>query len=372
MKELSIEQKDKRYDEALKRAKAMIKVAANQDEAIGFTNTIFPELKESEDEKTKRILHSISSKMSFHLRDIFTEEEFQCFDAWSNAWLEKQEQKSQGKSALEAAQEEKVDNQNCVKPAEAEPKFKVGDIVKDPYGDVYHIVEISNDSYKTDDGRFILFENEDAYSLWTIKDAKDGDILVCKSDKQPFIFKGFDRFHLGCPVAYCGICGDGIFQACKGDGWRTDWWTDEEVFPATKEQRDLLFQKMKEAAYGWDAEKLELRKIAQKPAWSEEDEYQINTILHGLDLKRELYKKEGNKIEEDRYNTQYNWLKSLKNRVHPQQEKERILEKLEEWLDEYISNLADVGTDTLIGSFRKYLDGKLPVKPKSQWKPSDE
>ena len=53
---------------------------------------IFPELKESEDEKTKRILHSISSKMSFHLRDIFTEEEFQCFDAWSNAWLEKQEQ----------------------------------------------------------------------------------------------------------------------------------------------------------------------------------------------------------------------------------------------------------------------------------------
>lgn len=52
---------------------------------------IFPELKESEDEKTKRILHSISSKISFHLRDIFTEEEFQCFDAW----LERQgEQKS--------------------------------------------------------------------------------------------------------------------------------------------------------------------------------------------------------------------------------------------------------------------------------------
>lgn len=45
------------------------------------------------------------------------------------------------------------------------------------------------------------------------------------------------------------------------------------------------------------------------------------------------------------------------------EEKERILEKLEEWPDEYISNLADVGTDTLIGSFRKYLDGKLPVKP---------
>ena len=63
---------------------------------------IFPELKEeSEDEKVKRILHSISSKMSSHLRDIFTEEEFQCFDTWSNAWLEKQgEQEDDAKEVL--------------------------------------------------------------------------------------------------------------------------------------------------------------------------------------------------------------------------------------------------------------------------------
>ena len=54
---------------------------------------IFDELKESEDEKTKRLLHTIANKMSQHLRDIFTEEEFQCFDAWSNAWLEKQGEK---------------------------------------------------------------------------------------------------------------------------------------------------------------------------------------------------------------------------------------------------------------------------------------
>lgn len=53
----------------------------------------------------------------------------------------------------------------------------------------------------------------------------------------------------------------------------------------------------------------------QRPSWNEDDEYQINTILHGLDLKREIYKKKGNKAEEDRYNTQYNWLKSLKYRI---------------------------------------------------------
>jgi hypothetical protein len=34
-------------------------------------------------------------------------------------------------------------------------------------------------------------------------------------------------------------------------------------YPATKEQRDILFQKMKEAGYEWDSEKRELKKIEQ-------------------------------------------------------------------------------------------------------------
>jgi hypothetical protein len=46
-----------------------------------------------------------------------------------------------------------------------EPKFKVGDTVKDPYGDLYHITEIIDDSYKTYDGRFILFKNQEVYTL---------------------------------------------------------------------------------------------------------------------------------------------------------------------------------------------------------------
>ena len=38
-------------------------------------------------------------------------------------------------------------------------------------------------------------------------------------------------------------------------------WRVFTAYPATKEQRDLLFKKMKEAGYQWDAEKKELRKI---------------------------------------------------------------------------------------------------------------
>ena len=81
----------KTLEEKIKLAKEALESGSYDKNTIEY---LFPELKESEDEKTKRILHSISSKMSFHLRDIFTEEEFQCFDAWSNAWLEKQGQKS--------------------------------------------------------------------------------------------------------------------------------------------------------------------------------------------------------------------------------------------------------------------------------------
>ena len=35
----------------------------------------------------------------------------------------------------------------------------------------------------------------------------------------------------------------------------------KEFHPATKEQRDFLFQKMHEAGYEWDADKKELKSI---------------------------------------------------------------------------------------------------------------
>ena len=82
---------EKAYNEALERAKKELKACGSQDcDAARQILRLFPELKESEYAKTKRILYSISNKISFHLRDIFTEEEFQCFNAWSHAWLKEQ------------------------------------------------------------------------------------------------------------------------------------------------------------------------------------------------------------------------------------------------------------------------------------------
>ncbi len=119
---------------------------------------------------------------------------------------------------------------------------------------------------------------DEQYHLWTIKDAKPGDVLVTDSGR-PFIFKGcLDEKHPNSPVAYCGIARDNYFYDCDGDD---DWWTDENVHPATEEQRSLLFKKMKQAGYELDAEKKEMKKIEQKSAvWSGKNEYVFNKILN--------------------------------------------------------------------------------------------
>ena len=142
----TIEEKAKRYDEAIEALRSLFAEQAikhcDRVNIKDITN-IFSELKESKGEKTKRILHSISSKISFHLRDIFTEEEFQCFDAWSHAWLEKQGEQ---------------------KPA---AKYKVGDtIYYDSFGRlvsfvIANIVEdgTNNPIYEDKDGNSV-FQND--------------------------------------------------------------------------------------------------------------------------------------------------------------------------------------------------------------------
>lgn len=54
---------EKKYNEAIVRAKAMIKVAANQDEAIGFANTVFPELAESKDERIRKEMLNVFKQL---------------------------------------------------------------------------------------------------------------------------------------------------------------------------------------------------------------------------------------------------------------------------------------------------------------------
>ena len=77
----------------------------------GCIEEIFPELKESEDEKIrKEIIATIHLYYGEPLEDEAKE---------MISWLEKQGNKPQGKTALEAVKEEKIDNSNKVEPNSA-------------------------------------------------------------------------------------------------------------------------------------------------------------------------------------------------------------------------------------------------------------
>lgn len=187
--------------------------------------------------------------------------------------------KPQGKLALEAIKEEKVDNANKIEPKDyssidpyfskpigkVEPKFKDGDwITNGEY--TWKVISVDYLDYTLQNQWGECVEDtvdyvNKAFHLWTIQDAKDGDVLCtyeCNEPKIVFILKGTPKkyyalsYHCYYNIMYPHFASDSE-KGCLVPN-------DEDVKPATKEQRDLLFQKMKEAGYEWIANKKELKK----------------------------------------------------------------------------------------------------------------
>ena len=281
------------------------------------------------------------------------------------------EQKPQKKSALEAAKEEKVDNQNCVKPADkVEAKFKVGDWVVSKFGDIWHIDSFDKNNYQvSNDNAYNYFpiSKQNEMHLWTIQEAKDGDILFAKGSyfkEYIFIYSGMTEDNV--MSTYCGfdMVHNNFDTKLNRFGRMEDF---ETVYPATKEQRDTLEKAMKEAGYEWDAEKKELKKIERKPAWSEEDEKILKEII--TDVKFEGY---NNDMQADSYK-KINWLKNLRGRVQPQPQ--------QEWSEEdaiilngcinYFKKILDKENNAdLRACFRKNINWLQSIRP-NHWKPSE-
>jgi hypothetical protein len=176
-----------------------------------------------------------------------------------------------------------------------EPKFKVGDWVvyyrNDSSREVLQVYDIRDGKYYfTNNVHFSwsVKECDEKSHLWTIQDAKDGDVLIDKSGGRecPFIFKETKPSDIKTdmlnPLAVLGYCGIGGTGFTKSSGWGDT--SNCIYYPATKEQRDLLFQKMKEAGYEWDAEKKELKKIV--------DEEQIKKNLQNNSFRRMFEQKQ--------------------------------------------------------------------------------
>ena len=84
---------------------------------------------------------------------------------------------------------------------------------------------------------------------------KDGDILVGKA-KQPFIFQSFNRTN-GC-FSYCGI------DSCECFCLHSDDWTFATSLRfATEEEKEKLFQTIKDNGYKWNADTKTLEKLIE-------------------------------------------------------------------------------------------------------------
>ena len=305
MKELSIEDKAKRYDEAIERAKSKIK---NDKDHVLYEYDIldiFPELKESEDEKKRKEI--ISFLKSPFVNENITDEKVAPWIEWlekqgdnTYSWKPTEEQYEALDYAYnncpdtemgnyvegvletliddlyklsEKQGEQKVTFTSIVETGNGginalvtkelptdkiEPKFKVGDWIVFN-GFVLHIDEIVDGYYRTTSKGGITnsydWDIDNTARLWTIQDAKDGDVL-----RLGCIIAMFKKY-IGqekC-ICYCSISEDGDFEIPIENG-EDNVYGCTDTTPATKEQRELLFTKMKEEGYGWDDENKELKK----------------------------------------------------------------------------------------------------------------
>ena len=146
----------------------------------------------------------------------------------------------------------------------AEPKFHEDEwIVNNTTKEIFKITELSDFGYESIDENgktHTLFIDENEYHLWTIEDARDGDVIYSRHNTESFewigIFKSLDKENKRAFFYGFWHVMSQSFRVCGNEAYVLY----DDFSPATKEQRDLLFQKMHDAGYEWDAEKKELKK----------------------------------------------------------------------------------------------------------------
>lgn len=156
---------------------------------------------------------------------------------------------------------EKQGEQNLANKLEA--KFKVGDWITN--GDYsYQIIKTDGLDYtlKSQNGAIVVYDIdyiENEFHLWDItKDAKKGDVLYCKKEfidgKEVIVMYSGINIH-NYVDSYCRYNSKLGFNTYITHVLNVE---HDFIVPATKEQCDLLFQKMKDVGLEWNAEKKEL------------------------------------------------------------------------------------------------------------------
>lgn len=133
------------------------------------------------------------------------------------------------------------------------PRFKAGDWVVYNNANVYQVKKIDYtgaipryELENIDGDKFsIPFTSDYNLRNWNIQDAKDGDVLVT-TNKNLFIFKDIKGAAI---YDYCGLFFGEFKSVSNCVNGTISVRLPNDYLPATKEQRDILFAKMKESGY---------------------------------------------------------------------------------------------------------------------------
>lgn len=262
MKDLTIKQKAKAWDNVLSQAKDLYN---GMDVDHALLEKLFPELKKDEvsDEKIWNLL--INTFKSYAQYD----DKFQDIELSTLIeWLENQKARFLNETII-------VPSDGIVEPVmspaeEGQSKFKVGDWVVTVTGTVYQIKDItsaygSDISYQcqSQNGSIFIYPISAAktWHLWTIEDACECDILA--SDETIVMFKELDMLNIRC---FC------TYHFLNMEKFNLETLQNKTAYhPATTDQVRLLFRKIFQFGYEWLPGNKKFRKLkARKDDVAEE------------------------------------------------------------------------------------------------------
>lgn len=162
----------------------------------------------------------------------------------------------------------KIHNMTYNPTDKVEPRFHEGDwITNGVY--TWKIIGVKSLDYilQSQDGNIVddtISYVDEHFHFWTIQDAKDGDVLVCKGNIKNSNGIKYER------ICLFNNLDNAFFTLTKTSNNVEEYDIDinidypDNTIPATKGQKEILFMVMKEAGYKWDSEKKELKEIEPK------------------------------------------------------------------------------------------------------------
>ena len=357
---------EKKYKEALKRAKKELDTCGSQDcDAAKQIFRLFPELKESEDEKVRKAILDYLTIMWGNSQDdvcgVHVEDAI--------AWLEKQ-----GDKCLVNFDEAEQEKYDFVSGQFIECRKSFNEFKED---NSYWLEYIGDDNYigRSDNilnQKFHITPRQ-LFTLFTWQHHPKEDNNVNEETNAPteygkyvdeclneaskhFFSNGEDAYSVA-DLFYAGVrCGKSWFE--KQAEQKSDSFCKEHC--KGYQETGKCFA---------DGECKAKREAEQKSAWSEDDERMLHTII--ADFKGFI--RNNTSTLESHFNECIDWLKSIKNRVQPEQE----------WSEEDEIGLGDalwaikqartVAKDENDMGNLWYAEKWLKsLRPQNTWKPSDD